>query len=170
MAESIERLPEVLEAEKVKYLPFQHMLQAVRDGLSPRVLSRIVLLPVQWRRYVEELRTLYGSNPSADELERLRDYEDSYRRLVESLEDLLDRLRNKEIEQRGLDGEGGEETEKLSQSVLILKTFSERWTQMEHPDQSRDRSVPKSFQRLFVPLEVEELNKDIDQLKRVFGS
>jgi hypothetical protein len=170
MAESIERLPETLEAEKVKYLPFQHMLQAVRDGLSPRVLSRIVRLPVQWRRYAEELRTLYGSNPSLDELERLRDFEDSYRRLYESLEDLLDRLRNKEIEQRGLDGEGGEEMEKLSQSVLILKTFSERWAQMEHPDQSRDRSVPESFQRLFVPLEVEELNRDIDQLKKVFGS
>lgn len=169
MADSIERLPEVLQAEKVKFLPYQQMLQAVRDGLSPRVLSGIAVLPVQWRRYAEELRTLYGSNPSVEELERLRDYEDSYWRLYESLEDLLERLRNREIEQMGLDGDSTEETKKLGQSVEILSAFSETWRKMEHPDQNPDRSVPASFQKLFDSLGPEELNQKIDQLKTAFN-
>ena len=179
MAESIERLPDVLEAEKVKYHPYQQMLQAVRDGLSPKVLGRIARLPVQWRRNAEELRTLYGSNPSADEQERLRDYEDSYGRLYESLEDLLERLRNKEIEQKSLGADTGavlagltqaEAQANLSHSVAILRTFSEQWRQMERPDQSRGGSVPSSFQTLFNPLQVTELNEEIDRLKAAFGS
>lgn len=169
MAESIERLPEVLQAEKVKFLPYQHMLQAVRDGLSPKVLRGIAVLPVQWRRYAEDLRTLYGSNPSADELERLRDYEDSYRRLHESLEDLLERLRNKEIEQMSLDGESSEETKKLGQSVAILRTFSESWRQLESPGPNRHGSAFLDFQGLFDSLAPNQLDEEIKKLKAVFN-
>jgi hypothetical protein len=179
MAESIERLPEVLQAEKVKYHAYQQMLQAVRDGLSPRVLGRIVKLPVQWRRNAEELRTLYGSNPTTDELDRLRDYEDSYWRLFESLKDLLDRLRNKEIEQKSLGADAGtipadlpqeEARASLSQSVAILRTFSEQWRQMENPDNGRGRSVSSSFRGLFDRLPEEEFNREIELLKSAFGS
>jgi hypothetical protein len=175
MAEAIERLPDVLEAEKVKYHPYQQMLQAVRDGLSPRVLGRIVRLPVEWRRNAEELRTLYGSSPTAEEVARLRDYEDSYGRLYESLADLLDRLRNKEIEQKSLGADAGavlagltqeQAQANLSHSVAILRAFSEQWRQMEYPDQSRGRTVPPTFRDLFEPLP--DVKEEIKRLEALF--
>ena len=165
MTESIKRLPEVLQAEKVKYDAYQQMLRTVRGGLAPQVLALIAILPVQWRRYAEELRTLYGSNPTADDLERLRDYEDSYWRLFESLEDVLDRLRNKEIEQKSLGADAGtiladlsqdEARAKLSQSISILRAFSEQWRQMENPGHGRGRSVSSSFSGLFKRLPEDE--------------
>jgi hypothetical protein len=178
MAGSIERLPEALEAERVKYFPFQQMLQGVREGLSPKVLSRVVRLPILWRKNAEELRTLYGSSPSADERERLKDYEDSYRRLHESLEDLLERLRNKEIEQKSLGADGGangsDQTqlaaqENLSRSVAILRELSECWRLMESPDQARGRNVPAGFKELFDRLEEKEFNQEMDHLRQAFG-
>jgi hypothetical protein len=175
MAESIERLPDVLEAEKVKYHSYQQMLQAVRDGLSPRALASVVVLPVQWRRNAEELRTLYGSNPSDEELKRLRDYEDSYGRLHESLADLLERLRNKEIEQKSLGADAGavlagltQEMARanLSHSVAILRAFAEQWRQMESPDLGLGRSVSPSFKELFEPLP--DVKEEIRKLEALF--
>lgn len=175
---AVEHLPDVLEAEKVKYLAYQQMLQAVREGLSPKVLSRIVRLPVQWRKNAEELRTLYGSSPAAEELLMLKDYEDSYRRLHESLEDLLARLRNREIEQKSLGEDAGanvadlapdQALANLSQSVSILRAFSERWSQMENPEGARGHAVPSTFRELFTSLPEEELNREIRRLHEAFG-
>lgn len=178
MAKSIERLPEVLEAERVKYFPYQQMLHAVRDGLSPKVLSQIVRLPVRWRKNAEELRTFYGSSPNTEERERLKDYEDSYGRLFESLVDLLDRLRNKEIEQKTLGADTGANVanlpeaavqENLTRSVAILRDFTELWRQLENPEPGRGRSVPAGFQELFDQLDEKAFNDELKNLRDAFG-
>jgi hypothetical protein len=130
---------------------------------------------VEWRRNAEELRTLYGSSPSPEEVARLRDYEDSYGRLFESLDDLLDRLRNKEIEQKSLGADAGavlagltQEQAKanLSHSVAILRAFSEQWRQMECPDQRRGLSVSPTFRDLFEPLP--DVKEEIKRLEALF--
>lgn len=148
LTDAIEHLPDILETDKVKYLPYQRMLQAVHEGLSPKMLSDIVLLPIQWRRNAEELRrTLYGSRPTPDELLTLKGFEDSYRRLYESLEGLLERLRNREVEQMSLGEDASTKVVRVnrSQSVAILHAFRESWKQMENPE---DRDVPETFRDL----------------------
>src|SRR5215210_2431219 len=178
MADAIERLPEVLTAERVKYNSYQQMLQAVREGLSPRVLAQIVRLPVRWRKNAEGLHDLYGSKLGMLEQARLKDYQNAYRGLVESLEDLLTRLRNKKVEQEnlgeeevfhlaGLTPEQGQAS--LAQSIEILEEFNRRWQEMENPDQTRGGEVARSFQDLFRPLGSGELGDEINLLRHAFG-
>lgn len=175
LAEAIERLPEVLDNERVKYLPYQQMLHSLRQGLAPGALRGIAQLPFLWRRNRDELRTQYGSNPEIEQQEKLRDYTDAYGRLRESLDGLLDRLCNREIEQRTLGEDAGLPIAELSrhqvmtslqQSIEILKAFSETWAQMENPEQSR--SIPASFQGLFRPLEEKDLHSALDGLRQAF--
>ena len=178
MAQAVERLPEVLNAERVKYFSYQQMLQAVREGLAPRVLGKIVRLPVRWRKNAEGLHDLYGSKLGLLEQAKFKDYENAYRRLHESLEDLLDRLRNKKAEQESLGEEAAfqlagvsteQARENLSQSIHILEEFCRKWEQMENPDQARGSEVARSFRDLFLPLPAGELNDEIDLLRQTFG-
>jgi len=171
LADAIERLPEVLEAEKVKYLSYQQMLRAVRDGLAPGVLARITRLPFQWRRNRDELQTEYGSNPSDDQAARLKDYTDAYSRLQEALAKLLSTLRNRRVEQKTLGEAPGINAadldpqaarEALDQSLEILETFCETWNAMEHPDGSAH--VSKGFRDLFRPLPPKELDDTLTRL------
>lgn len=173
LAQAIEHLPDVLESERVKYLPYQQTLHSVRQGLAPQVLRGVARLPFLWRKNRDELRTQYGSDPEIHQEERLRDYSDAFHRLKESLEDLLERLRNREIEQRTL----GEDTSVavpgmsqeeamigLQQSIEILKVFTETWSLMENPEQSR--SVPRTFLGLFRPLSENDLHSSLEGLRR----
>ncbi|MFU8803646.1 MAG: tubulin-like doman-containing protein [Bradymonadaceae bacterium] len=172
MADAIERLPEVLSEERVKYLPYQQLLHAVREGLAPQILTQIVRLPFQWRRSRDELRTQYGSTPTAVQQLRLRDFSDAFHRLQEALEGLLDGLRNLETERLTVGGDmssnsAGLSTEdasaSLRQSVEILRGFTESWRAMEDPEQNS--GVPNTFRTLFRPLGEEELNTTLDWLK-----
>jgi hypothetical protein len=176
MEQAIGNLPAALGSEKVKYMIFQQMLQAVREGLAPKVLSEIVLLPVNWRRNAEELRRLYRSRPGPLEQEMLDDYETSYRGLHHSLEDLLEELRRKQVQQKTLGEEVGGNVagvdsdsalHSLSQSIAILESFSKQWKQMENPDESG--SIPEAFKALFAPLEESDLESRLDRLRDAFG-
>ncbi len=160
MAQAVQRLPEVLLAERVKYYPYQQMLVGVREGLAPRVLAKIVRLPVRWRRNAEGLHDLYGSRLGVLEQEKFRDYQNAYRRLQESLEDLLQQLRNKQVEQENLGEEAGfqiagvsaeQARENLAQSIQILEEFSRRWRQLESPEKARGGEVAQSFQGSSTP-------------------
>ncbi|HYO12272.1 MAG TPA: hypothetical protein VE685_03640, partial [Thermoanaerobaculia bacterium] len=172
LSDSIQRLPEVLESERVKYLSYQQMLRAVREGLAPEVLARVVELPFLWRRNHDELRNKYGPNRTPVQQEKLKDYSDAYQRLYEALHKLHDKLGNFSVEQRTLGEDLGYNTanltteqaqENLSQSLKILGTFCEVWKAMEDP--SQPGTVAESFQRLFRPLPEEKLTKLLQNLR-----
>lgn len=175
LTEAIQRLPEVLDAEKVKYRPYQQVLYGVRQGLSPSVLQEIVRLPFRWRQNRDELRTQYGANPTPFQVEKIDDYTTSYSRLKESLDDLLEKLRNREIEHRTLGEElplhfvdedslpSREPARSLVQSILILRSFSEAWRQMENPEESAE--IPQTFRKLFIPLKEDELDSALEALR-----
>lgn len=173
MTQAIERLPEVLEAEKVKYLPYQQMLKAVREGMAPEVLQRIVRLPFLWRQSRDELKQQYGTNPNQFQRERLKDYTDSFDRLQESLDKLLEKLANREIEQRTLGGgakrahsEGrlpADPAQNLRQSIELLRTFSDTWQLVENPERSGE--LPPGFADLFVPLSNNDLQQALARLR-----
>lgn len=172
MAESISRLPEILNEERVKFLPYHQLLTAVRDGMAPTVLKQIVALPFQWRRNRDELRTQYGSSPSAPQQLKLRDFTDAYQRLTESLDSLLLRLRTIETERLSLGGDASQNAaglspqdaaENLRQSVEILRAFHDSWRAMENPENST--SVPPSFRSLFKPLGESELHDTLETLR-----
>jgi hypothetical protein len=172
LADSIQRLPEVLESQKVTYLPYQQMLRAVRDGLAPEVLYEIVQLPFRWRSNHDELRNKYGPNRSPVQQEKLKDYADAYQRLCEALKKLYERLSNFSVEQRTLGEElaanaadlAPEEAESnLAQSLEILGTFCEVWQAMENPD--RPGVVARSFHRLFRPLSEDKLSGLLEKLR-----
>jgi hypothetical protein len=171
LSEAIECLPQVLEAEKVKFLPYQQMLRAVRDGLAPQVLGNVVRLPFQWRRNRDELQTQYGSNPSEEQKLKLKDYTDASARLQEALEALTERLRNLNVEQQTLGGEGGSDhvgldpaqaRENLSQSLKILNGFCDTWRVMENPEEPAP--LDRSFSALFQPMPAKELNATLNGL------
>lgn len=171
LAGSIERLPQVLEGEKVKYLPFQQLLNAVRAGLAPQVLREVVKLPFQWRKNRDELRTQYGTTPTPGQSVKLRDYTESFYRLQEALDDLLDKLRNDEKERRTIGGDYSSTTAGLNeqdvirnmrQSIEILRGFSESWRSLENPEDSKN--VPQTFRGLFRPLREDELNDTLEWL------
>jgi hypothetical protein len=176
MTQAIERLPDVLEAEKVKYLPYQQMLKAVREGMAPEVLRRITRLPFLWRQSHDELKQQYGTSPNQFQRERLKDYTDSYNRLQESLDKLLEKLANREIEQRTL---GSESTRRgdgrlptdpahnLRQSIEILRAFSDTWLLMENPERSGE--LPPGFADLFTPLSNSDLQLALERLRTAFG-
>lgn len=172
LADAIESLPRVLEAEKVKFLSYRQMLKGVREGLAPEVLVRIVDLPFQWRHNRDELRTQYGTNPSPEQNEKLKDYSDAFHRLQEALERLLEKLRNRSVEQRTLGEDAGFNPARLPQDVAqrnlnqsldILSAFDETWKAMESPEASGE--VPKQFHGLFRPLEDKELAAKLDRLR-----
>ncbi|QDG52607.1 hypothetical protein FIV42_18250 [Persicimonas caeni] len=172
LTEAIEALPTVLQGEKVKYLAFQQMLQAVHDGLAPLVLERVVRLPFKWRRNRDQLRTQYGTEPSAEQKLKLQDYTDSYERMKEALESLLERLRNIEAEQMtiggGLDGNAAglndhQAKSNLRQSIELLRGFVEGWRGMENPEESK--TVPRDFQSLFQPMQEEKLKDTLEILR-----
>ena len=171
LAAAIEALPDVLATEKVKYLPFQQLLQAVRSGFAPQVLRDIVKLPFLWRKNRDELRTQYGTNPTNEQLLKLRDYTDSFYRLHEALESLLEKLRNDEKERKTVGGDFSsnaaglsqeEVARNLRQSIEILRGFSESWRALEHPEISH--AVPQNFRGLFKPLADQELNDTLEWL------
>ena len=171
LAESIEHLPEILGGEKVKFLPFQQLLNAVRAGLAPQVLRDVVKLPFQWRKNRDELRTQYGTNPSPQQRLKLEDYTNSFYRLQEALDGLLEKLRNDEKERKTIGGDyssnsaGLDEelvSRNLRQSIEILRGFSESWRTLEHPEESN--SVPQNFRGLFRPLAEQELNDTLEWL------
>ena len=171
LAQSVERLPLVMDEEKVKFLPFQQLLNAVRAGLAPQILREVVKLPFQWRKNRDELRTQYGTTPSPEQSLKLRDYTESFYRLQEALDDLLEKLRNDEKERRTIGGDFSSSTAGLNeqdvarnmrQSIEILRGFSESWRALEHPEESKN--VPQTFRGLFKPLGQEELNQTLEWL------
>lgn len=176
MTSAIANLPEVLDAEAVKYLPYKQMLHAVREGMVPEVLLRITRLPFLWRRNHDELKQQYGSNPTPTQRERLKDYNDSYNRLRESLDMLLDRLSNRQIEHRTLgDGESPrlgdlpeDPSENLNQSIEFLRAFSETWKSLDNPE--RGGEIPETFIELFKPLDNERLVRSLERLRHAFGT
>lgn len=172
LAESIERLPEVLGAEKVKYRQFQQVLKAVRNGLAPQVLLKVVELPIKWRENRDQLRTQYGSDPSHQQKKLLKDYTDSFNRMKEALEALLEELRNIQTEQMVVNDDSSfniaglnpqEASENLSQSIRILDGFLENWKAIEDPD--ANTSVPSTFKGLFNPLNPAKLNRTLEDLR-----
>lgn len=172
LMEAIERLPEVLDHEKVKYLSFQKMFRVVHDGLAPAVLNEVVPLPFEWRRNRDQLRTQYGTSPSADQLLRLKDFTDSYTRMAEALHALLEQLRNIEAEQLTIGGgletnsaglSEQDATRNLRQSIQLLRSFEEGWHSLEHPE--RSTSVPSSFQGLFTALNEDKLQSTLEVLR-----
>lgn len=172
LAEAIENLPTVLSEERVKYLPYHQLLAAVREGMAPSVLQRIVKLPFQWRQNRDELRTQYGSSPTPVQQLKLRDFTEGYQRLRESLDSLLTELRNIETERLTLGGDASQNAaglgpkeagENLRQSVEILRGFHESWQAMENPEAST--SVPPTFRSLFQPLQESELHSTLEALR-----
>lgn len=168
---SIEFLPRVLEGEKVKFLPFQQLLNAVRAGLAPQILREVVKLPFQWRKNRDELRTQYGTTPSPEQSLKLRDYTESFYRLQEALDDLLEKLRNDEKERRTIGGDYSaniaglnehDVARNIRQSIEILRGFSESWRILENPQDSKN--VPQTFRSLFQPLQEQELNDTLEWL------
>lgn len=172
MTQAIERLPELLAAEKVKYLAFQQMLQAVQDGLAPLVLEHVVQLPFKWRKNRDQLRTQYGSEPSPVQQLKLKDYTDSYERMKEALESLLERLYAVQTEQTTIGGvmdsnsaglPDDQAQSNLHQSIQILNSFIEGWRGMENPEESR--SVAADFRDIFQPIAEGQLKATLDILR-----
>jgi Arc/MetJ-type ribon-helix-helix transcriptional regulator len=172
LADSIQRLPQVLDSDRVKYAPYQQFLRGVREGLAPEVLRRIVHLPFQWRQSRDQLRDQYGSSPTAEQQAKIKDYSDASHRLREALEKLLEKLRNRSVEQQTLGEDltfhaawpGAEQAKKgLAQSVQILEVFSDSWRIMENPEQAS--GVPETFHSLFTPLGDGELASTLESLR-----
>ena len=172
LSDAIARLPEALEAEKVKFLPYQQMLRGVREGLAPQVLRRIVHLPFRWRQSREELQNQYGPNPTEEQKLRLKDYADAYARLHEAITDLYDTLRNRWVEQKTLGGDDGyhpagltPETARanLEQSIEILRAFCASWQVVENPE--RATTVASDFHQLFRPIPEKELDDALDKIR-----
>jgi hypothetical protein len=104
-------------------------------------------------------------------MEKLKDYTDSFYRLQEALDALLEKLRNDEKERMTLGGDFGanaaglgedEAAQNLRQSIEILRGFSESWRSLDRPEQSH--AVPQSFRGLFRPMEEGELNATLEWL------
>jgi hypothetical protein len=165
----------------VKYALYQQLLRGVREGLAPEVLRRIVQLPFQWRQNRDQLRDQYGSSPTAEQQEKIKDYSDAYHRLHEALEKLLEKLRNRNVEQQTLGEDlgwwGGDDLSReaqaelaaqartsLAQSLKILEAFSDSWRVMENPEQAS--GYPETFHKLFTPLADRELNATLDSLRK----
>ncbi|AWV89753.1 tubulin-like doman-containing protein [Bradymonas sediminis] len=172
LTEAIERLPDLLEAERVKYLSYQQMLQGVQYGLAPMVLEKVVKLPYKWRKSRDQLRTQYGSEPSPEQRLKLKDFTDSYSRMTEALEALLERLRSIEAEQRTIGGvmesnpaglPDGIAQSNLRQSIEILRYFVEGWRAMEHPEESR--AVASDFRNIFNPIGEDQFKQTLDILR-----
>ena len=174
LSSAIEKLPQVLEAEKAKYMPYQQLLRGVREGLAPRVLAKICDLPFKWRRNRDALRQRYGSNPDAEQQLKLKDFSDASESLRRALETLYERLHNKSVEQLTLGEDAGFNTagltpqqarRNLTQSLQLLAAFCETWKAMEDPDHPSNASVG-SFQKLFEEMKKEELDDHLERLKR----
>lgn len=172
LTEAIERLPDLLEAEKVKYLPYQQMLQGVQDGLAPLVLEKVVQLPYKWRKSRDQLRTQYGSEPTPEQQLKLKDFTDSYGRITEALQALLERLREIEAEQRTIGGVMESNSaglpdhvaqSNLRQSIEILRYFVEGWRAMEHPEESR--TVASDFRNIFMPIGEDQFKQTLEILR-----
>ncbi|HEX2642130.1 MAG TPA: tubulin-like doman-containing protein [Thermoanaerobaculia bacterium] len=172
LADAIERLPEILESEKVKYLEYQQLLRAMREGFAPEVLSRVVELPFRWRSNHDELSNKYGSSRSPLQQEKLKDYSDAFHRLQEALDRLFEKLGNFSVEQKTLGEDLSlnsaslsalEAQHNLNQSLKILAAFSEAWQVMENPDQPG--VVSRSFLGLFRPLEEPALRTMLESLR-----
>jgi hypothetical protein len=170
MEAAIERLPTVLEAERVKYLDYSEMLSGIQDGFAPGVLKAVTDLPRDWRRSRDELRTQYGASPTPTQQLRLRDFTESYTRLCEALEGLLEHLRQVETERRTIGGElqvpvgldRADMERSLTQSIEVLRQFSENWAAIEAPVEAggagRSGRVNR-FKSLFKPLSGAELHE-----------
>jgi hypothetical protein len=169
---SIERLPEVMEAERVKYMNYQQLLTAVHGGRAPLVLKEIAQLPLEWRRSRDELRTQYGSSPTPLQQARLKDFTDAFSRLHEALLGLLEKLRNLETERQTVGGEvnppepgigAATSATNLRQSIDILRSFAEGWRALEQPGGTS--VIPGTFESLFRPLNEKELLETTQRLK-----
>ncbi|MEM9293952.1 MAG: tubulin-like doman-containing protein [Acidobacteriota bacterium] len=171
LAKAIEKLPEVLEAEQVKYRPLQRMLDGVRKGFAPSVLEKITQLPFEWRRSQEQLRQRYGSSPGDGQRELLGDFRDAYSRLKEALESMLGGLRNASAEYHTLNEDVDIQVDGLTRntaldnlghSTKILRTFVEQWAELESG--SGASQIQRSFEDLFQPMEQEKLESVLASL------
>lgn len=172
MGKAIQRLPEVLESDVVGYYLYQQLLHGVREGLAPLVLAKIAELPRQWRTNHDELRNQYGHTLDLWQAAQLKDYSDAFHRLREAMEQILERLRNREIEMRTIGEDASANASQLSketaeanlrQCIDILTNFSAGWRAMENPEESS--SVPKSFVDLFKPMKDHELRERLEQFR-----
>ena len=172
MGEAIQKLPEVLESDVVGYFQYQQLLRSVREGLAPNVLIQVADLPKQWRENHDKLRNQYGSVPTDIQGKQLKDYADSYKRLREALEQLLEKLRNRQIELQTVGEDVSANTGTLSndkarsnlhQCIDILTNFSAGWAAMENPDKSR--TLPGAFDGIFEPLDEATLQGKLKQLR-----
>lgn len=165
LAEAVERLPAVLDAEQMTFADYRESLHGIRHGMAPALLAEVCRLPFEWRRQYEDLSSHYGSSRSVRQRERLRDLGESYQRLREALGSLLDELRNRQLESRtqsedfsvharSLDPEQAEDA--LAQSIRILSAFVERWARIAG-EEGLPKAVPDSFRSLFRPLDSQEL-------------
>lgn len=172
LTQAIEQLPKLLDAERVKYLAYQQMLQGVQDGLAPLVLERVVRLPFKWRKNRDQLRTQYGSEPTAEQRLKLKDFTDSYSRMNEALGALLDRLHDIEAEQRTIGGvmnsnsagiPDSQAQSNLRQSIEILRSFVEGWNAMENPEEGR--AVASDFRNIFQAIGEDQFKEALEVLR-----
>jgi hypothetical protein len=170
MEAAIEQLPTVLDAARVKYMDYFELLSGIQDGFAPGVLRELTELPFAWRKSRDDLRTRYGASPSPLQQLRLRDFTESYTRLREALEDLLERLRQVQAERLTIGGElqvpvgldRSEMERSLSQSIEVLRIFSERWADKVEAPMNRSGGTrggeSSRFKSLFKPLSGAELH------------
>jgi hypothetical protein len=172
LASAVQRLPEVLEAESVKFREYRDSLVGVRNGMAPELLLRISHLPFQWREQYEDLRNHYGHQRSVEQKEILKDLRDSYLSLQGALESLLEDLRNRQLESRtsgedfsiyvsGLSSERAGEA--LGQSIKVLTIFADSWSKLGEGGDIPD--TPESFKSLFQPLPAKELDGMLKSLR-----
>ncbi len=173
LARAIERLPEVLDAERVNFSEYRDSLHGVRNGMAPWLLGKICRLPFQWRLQYEDLSNHYGHQRSIEQQEILRDLKNSYEKLNEALDSLLAELRNRRLESRTRKEDftvyarrltAQQAKDALDQSIKVLANYSEAWSKVE--DSSQVPDTPESFVDLFQPLDHGKLQSMLDKLHK----
>ncbi|MEM7482192.1 MAG: tubulin-like doman-containing protein [Acidobacteriota bacterium] len=172
LARAIEKLPKVLNAERVNFSEYRDSLHGIRNGMAPELLGAISHLPFEWRLEYEDLSNHYGHDRKPAQRLILNDLQDSYERLHEALEKLLEELRNRQLESRSRNEDfriyaqnltTAEAQKSLAQSIQILAFFSERWSKLE--DSGAVPETPSSFQSLFKPLTAGRLQSMLEGLR-----
>jgi hypothetical protein len=171
LAQAVQRLPAVLSGESVHFRKYRDGLVGVRTGLAPRLLLTIAGLPFKWRKQWENLNNHYGLQRSVSQRENLDDLRDSYLSLHQALADLLEELRNRQLEST-TSGEDfsiyvsdlapSKAMTALDDSIKVLTQFCERWSQLD--DESLIPETPEGFRTLFDSLDPKELAKLLQSL------
>ncbi len=172
LADAIQKLPEVLAAERVSYAEYRESLVGVRNGMAPGLLGEISKLPFTWRLQHEDLSNHYGRQRTVVQQKILEDLKSSYELLRKALESLLEELRNRQLESRTRKEDftvfarnltQAEARRALDQSIQVLSVFSEHWEKLEGTDNLPQ--TPRSFQDLFRPLEPRDLEGMLRDLR-----